>query len=63
MRAAMGRALLQGRAYTLPDDVQEMAEPVLAHRLGLYPAYRAKKRSAELVLKEILADLPVPAAS
>ena len=63
MRAAMGRALLQGRAYALPDDVQQMAEPVLAHRLGLYPAYRAKKRNGEMVLKEILAELPVPAAT
>jgi MoxR-like ATPase len=63
MRAAMGRALLLGRAYTLPDDVQEMAEAVLAHRLGLSPAYRAKKRNGEMILKEILATLPVPAAS
>jgi MoxR-like ATPase len=63
MRAASGRALLLGRAYTLPDDVQQLAEPVLAHRLGLYPAYRAKKRSGEMVLQEILASLPVPAAS
>ena len=63
MRAAMGRALLLGRAYTMPDDVQQMAEPVLAHRLGLYPAYRAKKRSGETVLKEILSTLPVPEAS
>jgi MoxR-like ATPase len=63
MRAAMGRALLQGRAYALPDDVQHVAAPVLAHRLGLHPAYRAKKRSGEMVLQEILADLPVPASS
>ena len=63
MRAAMGRALLQGRAYTLPDDVQHLAEPVLVHRLGLYPAARAKKRNGEMVLQEILDSLPVPAAS
>ncbi|MCL2496009.1 MAG: MoxR family ATPase [Clostridiales bacterium] len=63
MHAAMGCALLQGRAYTLPDDVQKVAEPVLAHRLGLYPAYRAKKRIGEMVLQEIIAALPVPAAS
>ena len=63
MRAAMGHALLQGRSYALPDDVQKMAEPVLAHRLGLYPVYRAKKRTGEIVLQEILAVLPVPAAS
>ena len=63
MRAAMGRALLLGRAYALPDDVQKLAEPVLAHRLGLYPAYRAKKHNGEMILQEILSTLPVPAAS
>lgn len=63
MRAAMGRALLQGRSYTLPDDVQQMAVPVLSHRLALFPAYAAKKRNGEAVLQEILAALPVPGAS
>ncbi|MCL1816516.1 MAG: MoxR family ATPase [Clostridiales bacterium] len=62
MRAAMGRALLNGRTYVLPDDVQDMAEAVLSHRLGLYPAYLAKKRTGEILLREILAALPVPAA-
>lgn len=63
MHASMGYALLQGRSYTIPDDVQHLAEPVLAHRLGLYPAYLAKKRSGEMILQEILADLPAPLAS
>jgi MoxR-like ATPase len=37
LRAAKARAMLQGRDHTLPDDVQELAEPVLAHRLMLAP--------------------------
>ncbi|MBX3738155.1 MAG: MoxR family ATPase [Candidatus Didemnitutus sp.] len=33
--AAQARALLLGRDFVIPADVQEMAGPVLAHRLGL----------------------------
>jgi len=33
-RAVRARALMAGRAYAVPDDVQAVAEPVLAHRLG-----------------------------
>ena len=33
LRAAKALALLRGRDHVLPDDVQELAEPVLAHRL------------------------------
>jgi MoxR-like ATPase len=33
LRAAKARALLDGRDHALPDDVQALAEPVLAHRL------------------------------
>jgi MoxR-like ATPase len=37
LRAAKARAMLAGRDHALPDDVQELAEPVLAHRLVLAP--------------------------
>ncbi len=33
LRAAQGRALLDGREYVVPDDVQTEAVPVLAHRI------------------------------
>jgi MoxR-like ATPase len=33
LRAAKARALLDGRDHALPDDVQSLAQPVLAHRL------------------------------
>jgi len=33
LRAAKARALLEGRDHALPDDVQALAQPVLAHRL------------------------------
>jgi MoxR-like ATPase len=37
LRAAKARAMIQGRDHALPDDVQALAEPVLAHRLVLAP--------------------------
>jgi len=37
LRAAKARAMLQGRDHALPDDVQELARPVLAHRMMLAP--------------------------
>jgi MoxR-like ATPase len=37
LRAAKAQAMMHGRDHTLPDDVQALAEPVLAHRLVLAP--------------------------
>jgi MoxR-like ATPase len=37
LRAAKARALLAGRDHALPDDVQRMVTPVLAHRIVLAP--------------------------
>jgi MoxR-like ATPase len=37
LRAAKARALLQGRDHALPDDVQALAQVVLAHRIVLAP--------------------------
>jgi MoxR-like ATPase len=39
LRAAKARAMMEGRDHALPDDVQALAEPVLAHRLVLAPEF------------------------
>jgi MoxR-like ATPase len=39
LRAAKAHAMMLGRDHTLPDDVQAMAQPVLAHRLVLAPEW------------------------
>jgi MoxR-like ATPase len=62
MQAAKGWALLQGRDYALPDDVQRMVEPVLAHRLTLKPEARLKDMTAPRILKNILNLVRVPDA-
>jgi len=60
MNAAMAHAMLLGRSYTLPDDVQFMVEPVLAHRLVLHPQGSQKKETPETVLTGILRSIKVP---
>src|SRR5438270_3344838 len=39
LRAAKARAMMQGRDHAPPDDVQALAETVLAHRLVLAPEF------------------------
>ena len=39
LRAAKAHAMMSGRDHALPDDVQALAEPVLAHRLVMAPEY------------------------
>jgi MoxR-like ATPase len=56
LQAAKARALLCGRDHALPDDVQELAQPVLAHRLVL--GARAGRDQATAVIEDALAALP-----
>ncbi|MAG59100.1 MAG: AAA family ATPase [Planctomycetes bacterium] len=58
-RAAQARALLDRRDYVIPDDIKEMAIPVLAHRLGSRAATGVESTGG--VLRELLAQTPVPA--
>ncbi len=63
MNAAIANALLNGRDYTLPDDVQAMAVPVLAHRLILNLAAVQENETAEVLIRSILGSIKVPGAS
>jgi MoxR-like ATPase len=60
MRTAQALAAVSGRDFALPDDVKRMAQPVLAHRIILKPESRLRKRTAELVVKELVHDARVP---
>ncbi len=55
------RALLRGRDHVLPDDVQAVAVPALAHRLVLRPELWAQSVRPERLVEEILAAVPTPA--
>ncbi|SDX95329.1 MoxR-like ATPase [Modestobacter sp. DSM 44400] len=60
LRAARAAAALAGRDHVLPDDVQAMAVPVLAHRLLLTPDAALARRDAQRVVTDLLAAVPVP---
>ena len=61
-RAAQARALLDGRDFCIPEDVQELAVDVLAHRIALDArvGYRGGAEESECILREILDRTSVP---
>ncbi len=61
-RAGQARAAMDGRDYVLPDDIKNLAEFVLAHRIIVDPAARLRNISAGQILQEILRTLPVPSS-
>ncbi|RBY85573.1 MoxR family ATPase [Blastococcus sp. TF02A-30] len=60
LRAARASAALAGRDLVLPDDVKDLAVPVLAHRLLLGADAAVGRRTPEQVVAELLATTPVP---
>ena len=63
LRTAKALAALAGRDYVLPDDVQQLAVPVLAHRLIPAATATVAGRAPEDLLAEIVAKVPIPVAS
>ncbi|WP_127488858.1 AAA family ATPase [Paenibacillus ehimensis] len=60
MRASQAQAFLKGRSYVIPDDVKELAVPVLAHRLTLAPSALLSGRQAEALVASVVAGAPLP---
>jgi MoxR-like ATPase len=59
-RASRALAASLGRSYVIPDDVKELVEPVLAHRVIVAPDAQVQGITAADVMDEILRELPVP---
>jgi MoxR-like ATPase len=59
-RAGQARAALVGRDYVLPDDIKDMAVPILAHRIIVSPAARLRELSSDRIVEEILHKTSVP---
>ncbi len=57
---AQGLAAIAGRSFVLPDDIKKAAAPVLAHRLMLRAEARLRGVTAEGLVKDLLAQVPVP---
>jgi MoxR-like ATPase len=60
LRMAKARAVARGRDYVLPEDVQEVAIPVLGHRVILAPEARALGLNGRDAVAEALDQTPVP---
>jgi len=62
LRAARALAASEGRDYVVPDDVKQLAQPLLAHRLIMSPEAQMADRTAAEVVDELLASVPIPTA-
>lgn len=60
LRAARARAMLSGRHYVIPDDIQALAGPALAHRMLLSPAAQLARRNVSDVVASAVASVPLP---
>lgn len=60
VRAARAAAALDKRDFALPDDIQALAGPVLAHRLLPTAQAQLNRRLPEQVVQEIVQRIPVP---
>ena len=60
-RLSQAYAAVNGRSYVLPDDIKALAVPVLEHRLILNPESRLRRVTVSSVLRDILAEVAVPA--
>lgn len=60
MQTAKAIALQENRTYVTPEDIQEMAVPVMAHRIILESQARFSGHTQQQIVEEILASTPVP---
>ena len=63
VRAAKAVAALERRDFVLPDDIQTLAVPVLAHRLLLTPDALIAGRDPAQIVSDILSRLALPGES
>ena len=60
MKAAQALALFDGLEFVMPEQIQELAVPVIAHRLVMEPQARFSGRTARSVVEEVLKKTTVP---
>jgi MoxR-like ATPase len=61
LKAARSVAASRGRDYVVPDDIKDLAVPVLAHRILLSPEAQMRGSSSEEVLDGMIGRVPIPA--
>jgi MoxR-like ATPase len=63
LRACRAYAALEGRDFVIPDDVQALAVPVLAHRLLPTADAVIERKGPERVLSKLIQRVPLPQRS
>ncbi|MEZ4594945.1 MAG: MoxR family ATPase [Chloroflexota bacterium] len=58
-RGIQAYAAVQGRDYTLPDDVKKLAPAILSHRCLIHPESALRGHTQVGILKEIMAATPL----
>ncbi len=58
--AARARAALAGRGFVIPDDVKELALPVLRHRVVLAPGAEIEGMTADLAVRRVVDEVRAP---
>jgi MoxR-like ATPase len=61
MKCAQALALFDGGDFVTPEHVQEIAAPVIAHRLVMDPQARYSGHDAASVVAKVIDRVPVPA--
>ena len=62
-QSAQAWAAIHGRDFVLPDDIKDMAPPVLSHRLIISPQAQLRGRTAPELVSDIVDSVPVPVES
>jgi len=60
LRTARAVAALEGRDYVLPDDLQALAVPVLAHRIIPTAEAQLSRRTTDAIVADLVHRLPLP---
>ncbi|MEM7358890.1 MAG: MoxR family ATPase [Pseudomonadota bacterium] len=60
VKIAKANAFLDGRDFVLPDDVKELAIPVLQHRIALSPDAEIEGWTAAQILEQLITDTEAP---
>jgi MoxR-like ATPase len=58
--AARALGIINGREYVTPDDLKDLAVPVLAHRIIVRPEYEMEGLTSSEIIRTLLNDIPVP---
>ena len=59
-RISRSRAAASGRDYVMPDDIKELASPVLEHRLSLRPEAQMRGETITSIIADVLGRIRVP---